>query len=66
MTRTLTLTPTQPFGGLASALEVGRGSIEFTCKSENLAWSRRHGNALVYLYKGSAPRAAHSCNKENN
>ena len=31
---TLTLTPTHPLG----ALEVcsGRGSIEFTCKSENL------------------------------
>ena len=26
-----------PLGGSRSALEVGRGSIEFACKSENLA-----------------------------
>ena len=29
--------PSQPFGGSRSALEVGRGSTEFTCRSENLA-----------------------------
>ena len=34
LTLTLTPTPTHPVGGSGSALEVGRGSIEFTCKSE--------------------------------
>ena len=36
---TLTLTQTQPnpSRGSRSALEVGRGNIEFTCKPENLA-----------------------------
>ena len=36
LTQALTLTPTLS-GGSRSALEVGRGSVEFTCKSENLA-----------------------------
>ena len=41
LTLTLTLTATQnPLGGWRFALEVGRGSIEFTCKSENLARTR--------------------------
>ena len=38
LTLTLTLAPTQPnpLGGSRSALEVGRGSIEFTCNLETL------------------------------
>ena len=34
---TLTLTLTLGLGGSRSALEVGRGNIEFPCKPENLA-----------------------------
>ena len=64
LTLTLTLTQPNPLGGSRSVLEVGRGSTEFTCKSENLARTCNETPGALEMINQQSPARSTSSRKQ--